>query len=578
MIEKPLKLAKLPKLSMHSDRIFRLLWIRDLLSEPTQNYYKVLFQDINSGMYVSEDIFPEYLHDHFSIGLHYRDSTLVEDIAPVGKVYPITFEASDHNRTCAVSEVLTDSEYNLSHSFNGKKGFVDYSVYNKSQRCVVVEDDKTLLIFPCPVIGARFYFLSTSIRRCLFSQGLKGLYDYVKLDQQKRYAQICLRSKASLPDALYITRFATNDFALSRWKAVHASMIRMRQEQGLKGLKKDSLISAELDFPVKQVLNMEVRGLQFRDAITGKTKILVFEILQEDSSFDFDLIDVQYKDRLKNPGSANKIHTRTYQTRNQLTTITPSKLLSPLILSRLQEERNVSVTKIVVRNIAVIDAKAPVNSETPTHGDQSAGSVDISPVEGDSDAEKSAREAEIRKRQGEGSNADQGDSDGFNLQDFTKMVRHLIEYEGVDNLDIIDEKIVPARRFLSRTNKFPRKEYYMDALASPRRYKCASFTYVDLNAYLVEIDHTQLPNGPGTYALVSQRDMSYLNTCAVELVDQFIRNDSLEDSALTMSKNNVLLFSKHHPQKKQDDFYIRWCGELLRKIKVKYDSWVNAGE
>jgi hypothetical protein len=153
LIERVIDGLKLLRLSdpKFKDRIFRLCWIQDIFTKPSQNYYKVLFQDIYSGMYLRESIFPEFL-SYYTIGSYYQNSRRYNNRPQIGQTIPIDIESTESNSIKRISDVITDDEYNLRNFFTVQSGketspgkTIDYTSENKRQYCVVFETEKKSL-------------------------------------------------------------------------------------------------------------------------------------------------------------------------------------------------------------------------------------------------------------------------------------------------------------------------------------------------------------------------------------------------------------------------------------------------
>jgi hypothetical protein len=569
MIERSIKSTKLEKMRKYPDKVFRLLWVADISTIPGKNFYKVIFKDINSNMYLTENIFPEFLHDHFAIGLHYKDTALVDDIKPIGEVFPVTFRSTNKNRTCPVSDVLTDDEYNLSHSFYREGSHVDYTEYCKRQPCVIFEDDKSMLIFPCAVIGARYYFTSSAMRRQIFFGNLEGLYEYAKVDLETRKAAIHLKSNANEYDAPYIVRFATNKFSLKRWNTVFNGMLQ-RHSEAMSSGEKNEFVPLELDFPVQQVINMEVRGLAFDDTARLKKKILVFDILEEDSAFGFDNLEIQRRARKLSSKATDVIRpTRTYKTIDLVINKPPSSQLQPVIIGSLQEERNTNLESIIITRTSLPETNDENTAEGDAHtAEEVLGEVPMSVIEDpNAENEKLARKASVEKRKRE--DAKDGDTlkEYFHLENFTELTNYLGDTEGVQRLEILRNMLVPVRRGRKHTNRLTwRESYKKNSLWSMRCYRCAMFNYKGRNVCLVEVDHRNLPNGPGTYVLVSSDDINILVQYAKDLMQKYVDCIHLKKMIKEFDEKNVKLKSKRHPSKKGPEYYVRWCKDLLKWV------------
>ena len=146
------------------------------------------------------------------------------------------------------------------------------------------------------LIGAAFYFLSTSMRIQLLSQNLKGLYypDTVTLNEKTKEASIKLKSNAADDDAKDIVRFITDKNAGKHWDEVVNNIRKMQFSKP----KNETFVSVQFmaDFPTAEDLEITVRAIRRKDPSSGKEKVLVLEMLNENSSFQFNWLTT-YRDK-----------------------------------------------------------------------------------------------------------------------------------------------------------------------------------------------------------------------------------------------------------------------------------------
>ena len=147
----------------NKDKIFKLIWIQSINVSTPQNFYKALFRDIDKGFYLQQKIFPEELAV-CTLGTYYKNDTLLTELPPDGETFEIDIETKKDNLIKKIEQVISNDEYNLTHYYEGKNMTIDYTQDNKRQFCVVIENEKQKVIFPCHVIGTTFYFTSTSMR------------------------------------------------------------------------------------------------------------------------------------------------------------------------------------------------------------------------------------------------------------------------------------------------------------------------------------------------------------------------------------------------------------------------------
>ncbi len=576
---------KTPKMSSdkHKHRTFRLLCIQGINATAGNNFYKVLFQDIDSGIYLTEDIFPEFLHGHYAIGQHYKDTKLVKSIPPLGEIHPITIEATDNNHIVKISDVLSDDEYKLNQWFRTMNGYFDFSKYNKNQRCVVFEDDYQLIIFPCAVIGACYYFTSSSMRRQIFSMKLDGLYEDIKLDRKKRTAFVHLKPGASKSDAPHIVRFKENPFAYARWLAVHKSLLAMKKNMELQG-DLSNIVPLEIDFPIWQTIHMQIRGLWLQDTALRKDKVLVFEILDDDSQFDFDTISFPKKtnpDKQQN-SDGNVVVIKKRATKKQLNDKKPTSRLSPISIKPSTKITNTHILRMKIIDGTVEGKQPTVKNEVlpiirlmgpaveiSVIGQGTDGASDTRPASMESQ-ENDQRENELDKdvsdKQTEPNN---GSREDFYIADFFYMTGFLNEHADVHNFEMSLIRDIPLKKTRKARGLLSLKESYNKSHDSRRTFVTTIFNYSGKNICLVEIDHTGLPNGPGTYLLFADEQLPHPQKHAMMVVKRFVDEVQHEDTINDLKEIGITFDTKIHPSSKEDNFYVRWCEELLRRISDK---------
>lgn len=519
------------------------------LTPHEHNRFRVLLKDIDTGMYLTESILPERLV-HYTVGSHYKDSLPYKYIPSEGETIRITVESKGNNLIQKIGSVITDDEYDLRHSFKGEK-LVDYTKDNKQQFCVILENKRQTVIFPCTLIGANYYFLSTPMREHLFSQDLKGMCESVEFDPEKKKAVIKLKPWAADYTAPYIARFATDEFAKKRWHAVYSS-IRSRQNKN-----NISYIPIIADFPVRQIIDMEIRGFRFNDSVSGRGKILVFDIIKENSSFGFNKLDIVSTGREGSSTSGNEtVDGSSCTTTDWLVNRTPSSTLSPAIIIEKLRKMNINVAKMKITKHYLPGKGREVIIQNQE------GSVDPSVSAPETEGSKDARHAHLEHKTAEEEQKDK--KEAFTLVYFTQMMEKLKAIDGVGNLQINGPLSMPVKYQGERI--FSLREVYNKGSSNKREYLYIIFKYGDHSVCLIEIDHRNLSNSPATYCLVSKGNYDFAQDDVDEVLKPYVGDEKIKDIADKIRKKGFDFISKKHPAKKEENYYMRWCKELLRKI------------
>ena len=285
---------KLEKLSSekHKNRVFKLIWVLDLNHDLRGSYdttFNCLFQEENGSYYLVEKIQPELLMD-YTVGCYYKDSRKLKKRDCDGQIYHIKIKSSPDNHPVKISSVISDNEYDFDHGFEVSDKKIDYSITIKKQFCQVFDDilNNQKVIIPSFLIGARYFFTSTVMRKRIFDSKLANLYWEIRKDENKNLPVIRLKSGIAYSDAPYIFFYATNDYAQKAW---HSILNGARAKAYSKTFDFASKLPVRCRLPVLGEHNMVVRGFKISSA--QSVKLLVYEILEEDNFFGFDEIIIE---------------------------------------------------------------------------------------------------------------------------------------------------------------------------------------------------------------------------------------------------------------------------------------------
>lgn len=560
MIEKNLEELKMGKMSSpkFKDRLLRLLWVQDIFTKPNENYYKVLFQDIESRMYLRESIFPEYL-SYYTLGSCYRDGVLFENVPPLGETFSVTIESTGDNRFKRISEVIKDKEYNLTHSFiNSEGNLIDFTEENKRQYCIVFQSGRQTIIFPCSVIGA-CYFTSTSMREQIFAQNLKGLYESGELDRKTKTARIIMKPGSANSDTMRIIRFATNKFAKNRWNAIKNNLLQEKKRLKRQG-KDGSFVPLKIDFPIEEAFQLDVRAVKLPGEDVGKEKILVLEILKEYSRFEFErVIRIRKEHKTELAEGKSVIHTKAHKTTDEVTQKTPSSELTTAIINNPVEDKSAAADDIEIID-EYITAEGPKVHNVYERSEQKA---DTSNAQPRWNGDKLTRRGVVEQNPEE--NKEAKNKDAFTLDDFIQMAKKLPETEGVTLFEMHKRGYVPFR--YESPKECSLKESYDKTPNNRRQFIYVTLKYKGKNICLVEIDQNNLTNGSSTYVLVSANGYGFTSTDAEVLLKLYVVNSKMDEFEKEFAAKEVNFLRKNHPAEKGEKYYRRWCEELLRKVR-----------
>ncbi len=512
-------------------------------------------------MYLRESIFPEHL-SYYTIGSYYQNSRLYNNRPEIGDTIPIEIESTESNLIKRISDVITDDEYDLRTFFTPSSGKEkDYTSENKRQYCVIFETDKQIIIFPCAVIGATYYFTSSSIRKLIFVGNLEGLYEKpVKIDYEIKTAMIVMKPGSANEDAKNIVRFVKDLYADELWKTIRINLLQEKRSVEIFG-GESSFVPLKIDFPVKQNIPMWVRALKFPGNNGTKEKILVFEILREYSRYDFEYL-IRVRREQSNVTSAENelIPTEAKKTSSTIINEPPISTLSPVTIIYNVDDKNPNAEKIKIIDLHI----AATDSTIRPLREISDELVDISLIQPELHGEESVRPGSIEQSHQEPQKTK--NKLAFSLKDFWYMTEILKSHTDVVNFQVYEPQLMPARDEASQ--KFSLREAYNKVSRQRREYLHVTFKYLNFSVCLIEIDQTALPSGCSTYGLVIKGDYKFTQSNIEDVLNAYVRRAKIVMISDKMKKQGFIFLSKHHPGKTEDSYYERWCEELLRKIKI----------
>ncbi len=529
------------------DKIFRLIWVQNL--DLRDHQFRVLFKlDEPNGRYVTTKIAPELLF-MFAPGAYFLNGQRLEHPPEEGSTMEISLETLQGNPFRTVSHAFSDDLYDLRHSWVG---------YSKSQYCVVIETDNAVYIFPCFVLGSAYYFTSASMCRQLFAQSLDGLYEpgSIHVDPVARRAEIHLKPNAADGDAPDIIRFATEPIANRHW---HSIVNRLRSNQHKTKGKGDPNVPFMADFPVAAKLSMVVRAIKCYDPKLKKERILVMEIKEENSPFDFD----QYL-RMRTVGppqieDVGKTSTRR-GTSNVISTRKPSPNLVSIEIKNYEPPKNVNKRHMMIEKQYEEDPeRKEIGVPDKVHD---AGQADVSVRDPSRDGDAEVRHGEIKPP--EPDEMEVRHKECLSLNDFQAMAVPLAKEDNVQDFRIIGPIAMPKRvgdKLRGSLWEYADKEHTIS-----RRYMAVTLIYKSAHACLIEIDQNGLPSPTATYVLISAAGDQMSLQEIREFLGKVVKREILESIAANYLRRGYILYPKKHPENKTDEQYQAWRNTLLSRI------------
>lgn len=535
----------------YADKIFKLIWVQNL---DTDEYrFRTLFQSIGSDHTIlNARIDPELLFA-FTAGAHYLNGEYLENPEEEGILLGIKFLSGQENKIVQLKKIFSDELYDLR---------VDLADYSKCQYCVVIESEAADYIFPCTVIAGTYYFLSSSMCRQIFAQNLKAFCDEdrIRMDPKSRTAEIHL-DYGKDEDAPEIIRFIKNDNARKHWHEISNNM--RKSEADLRGQNQwKGTVPIIADFPFAQEFRMDVRAFIRFYPKANKSKILILEILQEDSLFPFDKVTIHREGQpSKVLDVRRRVKART--TSRVITTTPPNTNLARIIIKNMSRPKNIYKDEIEIEKQYT---ESPDNEIIVPRVEHSGDIVDIGLGSASSNDEE-VRPGDVVQQKGKSTkNESEGETkEGFSLQDFKEMVKPLAETEGVADFSLVGPRNIPIRTRRSPHATGTIREYSDKVNKISRQYMTATFRYGTRGASLIEIDQNGLPSRAATYLIVCEKGETASNKDVCNFVQDFVDEENIADIRRPAGS---LFYSKHHPISKGETAYSIWRAFTLWKIST----------
>ena len=254
---------------------YEIIFVLDIDYLRYPYYYKVLVKDIKTNFYTTILIPPELLRYRYKIGNIYKGNKIIGRNTIV-KSATFTIDTSNELQIKTLKEVINESDLNLVN-YDYLKHF-----YLK-QYCYSFEFNDFQLIIPSYTISNRFYFLSSSMKKAIFVNSLSSLCKDKEFYKDCNTVFISVRSTAAKRDYPFICRFLEDNNA----KDNLSYFIDQKSNQD----KTKPFGQIKANFPTKEKFEIDSSYIVLNNS--PKPKILVLDIFNDSSSFNFTKIHVE---------------------------------------------------------------------------------------------------------------------------------------------------------------------------------------------------------------------------------------------------------------------------------------------
>lgn len=531
------------------DKTYQLLWVQHFILG--ENRFYVHFKPLTKkDPYFVVKLKPEQLN-LYTPGAFYRNGYLLEHPPAMGEVCTFAVESRERNRIVRVKEFITHDFYDLRSPTP-----INFSW---DQRCVVVENDNHQVIIPCSIIGATYYFRSASMRQHLFERNIEALYSPNSVKVEDRRAEIHLSTFAKDNDAAEIIRFATNPLARKHWNEVTDSLRVTAQHPGGN---REAHLPFVADLPVAQRITITARVIKRTDPATERERILVLDILDEDSSYAFETVTIIRDEKETRTVNVTK-RAKSYRTNRRLRPTIPTNALKTIIILNKQLPGNPNKDHMTIKKEYIAQATSDTGKEV-AKTEQTNASVGVSLEAAERCGDRGSRHGETVSDKPPQENT--FDKDCPSLISFSTLVKPLSCEPDISEFSFYGAYPMPVRTRLRVRGSL--REYYDKEHQKRRRYSQATFIYRARSVSLIEIDQKGLSSGVSTCILVSPNPAQIWEDAIEKYLNSFINNTVIEDIEEQFTIMGIRYFRKKHPHDTSSDSAKAWRKAVLNKIET----------
>lgn len=534
----------------HPSNSYEIIFVLDIDYSVYPYFYKVLVKDIQTNFYTTILIPPELLRYRYKIGNIYKGSKIIGRNTTV-KSATFTIDTTNKLKIQTLKDLINESDLNL----------VSYDYLKKfylKQCCYLFDFDNFQLIIPSYTIANRFYFLSSSMKKAVFDNSLSSLCEDKKFYKDGDTVFISVRSSAAKRDYPFICRFLEN----SDSKNNLSYFINQKSSQD----KDKPFGQIKANFPTKE--NFEIDASYIVLSNSSKPKILVLDIFNDSSSFNFTKIHVK-KITSKSANSSIEIDIpvnkkfkkkKPNKVEKTIKTGVPSSSYNiNLDGDTAHKDRNTQDIEIVIEDIYKI-------SEGELAIEFTDDIVNLTFENGQSTGSNELVQS-IYSFYGEGSNSG---INIFNINDFYMLFNLLSQELGIEAIDISNLiNITPKEN----NNKNISTKYYLKSKET-RSFLYADFFYINKYIFIIEIELDELWKAISTWFFISNdENFTLTEIIAQDIISYYIGecNEYNELKKYVYKKYNLIMYKKAHVKKIEEEHLLyHWVSDVLYDLKKHY--------
>jgi hypothetical protein len=346
-------------------------------------------------------------------------------------------------------------------------------------------------------------------------------------------------------------------------KIAKADMNKDDKENGKN--KNIDLVPIKTLFPIKELFVLHIRYEVLPElSDNGKLIYYAHEIINDESTLDFEKLTVTKIKRVKSSDDENKPHKdfkflgrKAKKTLNKTTNKTPSRKYSTAYLQQMEDEKNLGLAgKIINHNtLEIVD-----DDGSQVQPQQSNNIAELSFAQAQNNGDENTRQVSLESKEAKKIER----LPNFDL--FKICIEYIENSALVSNFEFDDSYDEIPHGFMKSGKLYSLCEIY----GRVKTYITCSFVFNELNVVLVEVESDGADFA--TWVLISKQDISEQQVYS--LLSQRYKNDAkIEDLKATYSDSNELKFEikKHALVDEHGDVYYKklgsWLFTLLGKIQ-----------
>lgn len=520
-----------------------LVSILDIQIKKDPHYYKAVFEYTSPNNQVKynpvAEIPPELFHKKYKIGAKFLNGVQIgyaEDIMvssfKINNTVPL--------KTFKMLEVINSNDHQIVEQESRKQYFL-------KQNCFYVEYDDYDLIIPHYAIANHFHFRSASLRHVILDMPFTSLYEANSFKRDllnPKKVQLKIKTYANKSDVITICGFLNDNHIRSSFEKYRYQKID----------NPNYFHQIEAQFPFFS--EFEIKTLCKQINTSGKMKIFVLGIYQDNYKYDFDEVDYFYENSHIVQTAINKppqlIKERPKTNNGKIINKSPS---AKYVINKevFYENDFGDINEIRLNPICI-----GLNSNNPFV-------VEDVPKEVNGSYEKASNKGDENLQQKNLANEEKKELEVFSLEKFDILFESLANHHNV-TAPIISDRI-PLEPRKNKHDNIPTKYYILSNIL--RCYKYGSFLFKNKKIAFIEIEAGRNWKKISTWFFILKSDSTDFSTKNVnQIVFEYLCEEKkLDDIETELKEKNIIFLRKSHPNiKLANESVENWVKEVIKQL------------